>query len=84
MTDTELLLENVFQELNACYLSALCTKDSSLLLERLLAHADGNWVSRFTFDLVGHSWPDLLQNPYASRVFDGCLEAIGRSNAGTS
>lgn len=54
-----------------------------MLLETLFAHADGNWVSRFTFDLVGHSWPDLLQNPYASRVFDRCLEVVGRSDAGT-
>lgn len=83
VSDTELLLENVFQELNSCYLNALCTKESSLLLETLLAHADAAWVLRFTFDLVGHSWPDLLQNPYASRVFDCCLQSVARSNAGT-
>lgn len=54
-----------------------------MLLESLLNFADGAWISRFTLDLVGHSWPDLLQNPYASRVFDASLKALPRSNVGT-
>lgn len=54
-----------------------------MLLERLLSFADGSWASRFTLDLVGHSWPDLLQNPYASRVFDSALKALTRSEVGT-
>jgi hypothetical protein len=78
-TDVELLLENVFQELGTCYLSALCTRDSSMLLETLIGFATPDWTCRFCLDLVGHSWPDLLQNPYASRVYDTCLKVIPRS-----
>lgn len=80
--DFDLLLENVLEELSTCYLSAICSKESSIFLERILEFADESFSIKFSLDFVGRSWVSVITSPYAARVFEASLKVLGRSNIG--
>lgn len=77
-----MLLENVLEELSTCYLSSICTKDSSVLIEKLINFSDESFTIKLALDYVGFSWTSIITNPYASHVFDTALKVISKSSIG--
>lgn len=79
-----MLLENVLEELATCYLAAVCSKESSIFLEKIIEFGDDAFALKFSLDFVGRSWVSIITSPYAARVFETSLKVLGKSSIGKS